>query len=77
MLIDAAGWTWKYLYLKSTAVNDKQNDFKCSSKSSFFLVYCTLSEGHCGIVIYVGSETLERSREMEAKHPAAGRIERM
>lgn len=56
------------MYLKSTALYDKQDDLKCFSKSLFFLVYCTLNESDCGKVIYVGSEALERSRAMEAEH---------
>lgn len=59
---------WYLWYKKNTGVYDKQDDFKCSSKSLFFLVFYTLNEGHCGKVIYVGSEALERSRAMEAEN---------
>lgn len=73
-LIGTTGWSLEAppRYLKSTAVYDQWNDFKCSSSTHLFVVCDILNEGHHGKIARVGSGALEGSRAMEAEDPAAG-----
>ena len=78
-LIGTTRWTLKAppRYLKSTAVYDQWNDFKCSSQTHLFLVCDILNEGLHGKITCDGSGALEGSRAMKAEDPAAGGTRRV